>query len=353
MTYIDITGSLTQEYLSTYRPYFAGIEKIRYYIHNAVSLLDKDTSTYSWTFWDGHAEIADKAFKDLDELIDLDFERTVDPGQAEIHLYRVSSTSQYVLDGTLGLVMPSTDGAPLPSAGNKRLFQNVFWASAPDDSSPFLIDEPGIDYGIARWQAAYTIIHEIGHSLGLSHPQLGSVDDPSGSWHSTDDTIMSYNSSVAYDQFGIKAFAPSWSEADVSTLLGIWGVENGDPITSFQGSASRLAGTAGQDKFVFNSSGDFGAAFADVVVGFNADQGDQLVLSRFAFPGLSGSIVRNVTSRRQLKKAFLSSSELIFHQPSGQLFYNENGLKRGLGSGGLFTVLEGVPYLQSENIQLA
>lgn len=35
----------------------------------------------------------------------------------------------------------------------------------------------------------YTIIHEIGHTLGLSHPNY----DPYNSQWETDDTVMSYN----------------------------------------------------------------------------------------------------------------------------------------------------------------
>jgi hypothetical protein len=352
MASIDITGSLTQEYLSTYKPYFSRIENLKFYIHDKVSLLEEETSTYSWSFWDGHAAIAEKAFKDLDAVIDLDFQRTTDISQADIHLYRVSTVSPYVDEGILGYAMPSTEGAALPSAANKKLFQTVFWASAENDNSPFLIDEPGIDYGIATWKTAHTIIHEIGHALGLSHPQIGTTDDPQGAWHNTEDTIMSYNSSVAYNQYGIFAYAPSWSDADIATLLDIWGPEDGDPITSVQGSAGRLTGTASQDNFVFSSTGEFGISLADTITGFNPDEGDRLILNRFAFPGLKSPAIRNVSSGKMLNKALKSKSELIYYAPLGQLYYNENSSRKGFGSGGLFAVLEGAPLIGAEQIEI-
>ena len=39
---------------------------------------------------------------------------------------------------------------------------------------------------------------------------------------------MSYNSDIKWDQYGIFAYAPSWSSADFATLQSIWGSENGN-----------------------------------------------------------------------------------------------------------------------------
>ena len=41
-------------------------------------------------------------------------------------------------------------------------------------------------YGLLKDYDAYTLIHEIGHALGLDHPN----NDPSGKWHDSDDTVI-------------------------------------------------------------------------------------------------------------------------------------------------------------------
>ena len=226
---MDLTGDLTEKYLGTYRDYFKSVENIGYYIHDEVSLID-NPSYWSWTHWDGHEAVIKKAFDDIDPYIDLDFYKANNVLEAQIHIYRVSPYPGIPGD-TVGFALGSHEGALIPSQANDDLFQSVVWTDFPDDYSlyysnnPYLEDENGYDFGSAQWQDAYTLIHEIGHALGLSHPQSDGEDDPYGGHHSSTKTVMSYNTDIKYSQWGILGYVPSWTSEDISHLQLIWGSE--------------------------------------------------------------------------------------------------------------------------------
>ena len=66
-----------------------------------------------------------------------------------------------------------------------------------------------------KWDNKITILHEIGHALGLSHPNDNGFDIN----YSVEDTLMSYNNhDIA---------KPDWfTSADIYTLTEIWGTES-------------------------------------------------------------------------------------------------------------------------------
>ena len=270
MATTDLTGEFTDEYLEKYRDYFKSTEKIGYYIHDQVSKI-ANPSYYSWTHWDGHETAIHKAFSEIDEHIDLDFYKANDILEAQIHIFRVSPYPGLPND-TLGIAMGSHEGSLIPSEANNNIFQSVVWSDFPDDDSvyynknPFLLDEDGYDFGSAQWQDVHTIIHEIGHALGLSHPQSGGEDDPWGGHNNSTTTVMSYNADIRYDTYGIFSYAPSWTREDISHLQLIWGSENGNNDHPTNRSDS-LRGTENQDSiFLFAGDDTFYAGEGDDVV---------------------------------------------------------------------------------------
>jgi Ca2+-binding RTX toxin-like protein len=225
-----IQGSFTDEFLKGYQAKFKKIEKLKYYVHDQVSLLNRATNTWTWTHWDGHESFIDKSFADIDKEIDLDFEKVTDHRKAHIEIYRISPDSPFVTSaGLLGIALASSEAKKYardfqPTAKSFGTYRIALWAGSENDTSDFVSG-----YSLARYNQLHTIIHELGHTLGLSHPQIDGRDDPSGAWHTDKDTIMSYNENPTKTNY--QTNAPTWSSLDIQTLKNIWGEDN-DLVTS-------------------------------------------------------------------------------------------------------------------------
>ncbi len=141
------------------------------------------------------------------------------------------------------------------------------------------------------------------------------------------------------------------AEAGTSTQQeNIIGTSSDDTLAAGKG-ADKLTGGEGADKFAFNTPDKFGKKGADIITDFNPGQGDQIFVSANALPGLRANPSFVIaTSKKALKAAQKSESDLIYYQPFGQLFYDQNGSAKGFGSGGLFAVLSGAPVLTAENL---
>lgn len=139
-------------------------------------------------------------FSRLDEIIDLDFEEMSHPNGSEIDIYSVDYSSSFDTNVVGQVISQETiHGA----------WFDVIWkdSNGKDETT-------SLDLNI--------IIHELGHALGLSHPQ----DDPFNSNWTTSDTVMSYNqSSNGWDQW--------FSDLDIAALKSIWGRENDNGLMSF------------------------------------------------------------------------------------------------------------------------
>jgi ELWxxDGT repeat protein len=114
----------------------------------------------------------------------------------------------------------------------------------------------------------------------------------------------------------------------------------------------RLSGTPGPNEFRFLTKDSFDRAGADFVTNFNANEGDRLLFSREALPGVRNASLRLANNKKRFKKALKGSSSLVYNQLTGELFYNANGKRSGFGEGGLLAILEGAPPLPGTSIAL-
>jgi len=132
-------------------------------------------------------------FKRIDILIDLDFEESNTDNGSEIDIYSVIDSSTFSAN-TVGQVMiqKSTSGS----------WWDLFWQESGDNQKIDTLEKS-------------TIVHEIGHTLGLSHP----ANQPFNPEWTTDDTVMSYNQ-------GENGWNDWFTSVDLNALKSIWGREN-------------------------------------------------------------------------------------------------------------------------------
>ena len=104
-----------------------------------------------------------------------------------------------------------------------------------------------------------------------------------------------------------------------------------------------LTGGGGQDTFLIAGPIEYGAARADVITDYNRAEGDLLNVSRSAIGYTRTSGFERVITAlddTSLSAALGTSNSFVYDQRSGEIYFNQNGLLAGHGSGGVFAILE-------------
>ena len=225
-----------------------GGESIIYYIHDEMGLgIDVGGGAGNSL---SHASLEEQyiegVFSSLDELIDLDFSRSYSFDGSDIDIYCLTSHASWD-DSMLGSAWTMGRGV--------YSWFDIAWKFTSNSNSD-----------------RNTIIHEIGHALGLGEPGFDSSFNSS-------DTVMSYNPTAMGD------WRTAWSSLDISALVSQWGVEN-----DLHAYDARFFGDAGNDIFKARSGDDFGA---DFMAGESGD--DELIAYRGAdhlFGGPGSDVLR-------------------------------------------------------------
>ena len=207
-TSIEHTKNILSNNNSETITYFIEEYKGTLYLENFIEIGENSyikSNTDTTILSSGHSqldkEFIQKLFTDIDSLIDLDFIEQDTKNGSEIDIYSVISSSTFT---------NNVIGQAITKKNSYGSWWNIFWKNNDNRSETKNIHK-------------YTLTHEIGHSLGLSHPN----EDPyNKNWNSSD-TIMSYNIPES-------GYSTSFSDADLNALISIWGREDDNGYISYE-----------------------------------------------------------------------------------------------------------------------
>ena len=188
-------GKSTNEKLTYYIDNNIGINYLDTYISysNNWSIVPENISFISEGSSNQDQEYIRYVFNNIDEIIDLDFEEMSTNNGSNIDIYSITESS---------LFDENVVGQAIKQSAKEGSWWEILWKDLDSKLNTSSIEK-------------HTIIHEIGHVLGLSHP----FEDPFNEKWTSEDTVMSYNE-------GVNGWNTWFSNSDIKALKSIWGREN-------------------------------------------------------------------------------------------------------------------------------
>jgi Ca2+-binding RTX toxin-like protein len=134
---------------------------------------------------------------------------------------------------------------------------------------------------------------------------------------------------------------------------------DGDDTLNGGSGNDALWGGSGADRFVFGENfRPFSTSMGqDTIYDFNGAENDRIVLSKsvFGLSSSSSSFFNGFTNTREFATVSSttavngSAARIVYDSSTGGLYYNQNGILAGLGTGALFATLSNRPTLSATN----
>ncbi len=259
-----------------------------------VENFDDGSSGYSVGHTSATADYIRSIFNRLDPLIDLDFVEKFDREGSLFDIYSLSEKTNWS-DTTLG------------SCALRGGWFDIYWK----DTGTRGLDSDNNDRN--------TIVHEIGHALGLSHP----YDDGFYPGYNVEDTVMSYNSSP-------NGWSTWFTDSDILALQQIWGLED-DLSSVSQSPVAQSPATSFVDGYVYRL--------------FNASSGAYLFSSNSnEIDIITGQGWTNEGAAYQSPSSGSADLHRFLIQGSGKHFYTANYDEKAILQTSPGYLYEGIAY---------
>ena len=202
-------------------------ELLTFYMHNQFGsqTFEDGTTGAALAYQQSQIDFTQKVFATLDPIIELDFKEKENFNGSDIDIYSLYGYSEWDID-TIGEANKHGKGS--------NAYWDIYWRHGGVNNKTDIVNN--------------TIVHEIGHVLGLSHPK----ERPYSKRWNDRETVMSYNKS---------GFTwNSWfTNLDIKTLQKIWGKENDHKDQLHEGKkniANKLFGENGNDSLYGGKKSD-------------------------------------------------------------------------------------------------
>ena len=120
------------------------------------------------------------------------------------------------------------------------------------------------------------------------------------------------------------------------------------------GGTDRLTGLGGADTFKFSTRPtSFKNTSADHITDFSSAQGDKIQINKSAFGITTSTATLSVVSNATALNTALSNASLfVYNTSNGELHWNQNGISRGAGTGGVLAILDNKASLSAGDLVL-